>query len=66
VVAVKPNGFPKHRRHGRGAEEMIVETERVLYVVQRNLVRLTHEVPMKTVDDLPEEMQCYVVGVPWD
>lgn len=62
----RPDGFPRHRHRGRGDEEMAVKTERVLYAVQRNLVRLTHQVPMIAVENLPEEMKCRVVGVPWD
>ena len=45
------DGFPRHKRHGRGAEEAAAETERVLYAVQRNLVRLTHQVSMIAVED---------------
>ena len=56
MVPVRRDGFLRHRHHGRGAEEVAAKTERVLYVVQRNLVRLTHQVPMIAVEDLPEEM----------
>lgn len=63
---VRPDGFPWHRHRGRGVEEATTETERVLYAVQRNFVRLTHQVPMVAIEDLPEEMQRHVVGVPRD
>ena len=63
---VQLNGFPWHRHRGRGVEEAAVETERVLYVVQRNLVRLTHRVLMEAIEDLLEDMQRRVVGVPRD
>ena len=33
VGLVRPNGFPRHRRHGRGAKEAAAKTERVLYAV---------------------------------
>lgn len=61
---VRPNGFIWHKHHGRGAKEAAAETERVLYAIQRNLVILTHQVPMVAIEDLTEEMQRCVVGVP--
>jgi len=66
VGLVGPDGFLRHRHRGRGFEEAVAETERVLYVVHRNLVSLTHQVPMIAIEDLPEEMQRRVVGVPRD
>ena len=54
---VRPDGFPRHKHCGRGVEEATNETGRVLYEVQRNLVILTHLVPMVAIEDLPEEMQ---------
>lgn len=63
---VRPDGFLRHRCHKRGVEEVAAETERVLYATQRNLVRLTHQVSMIAIEDLPEEMQRCVVGVPRD
>lgn len=63
---VRPDRFPRHRGHRRDAEGAAAETERVLHAVQRNLVRLTHEVPMIDIEDLPEEMQSRMVGVPQD
>lgn len=63
---LRPDGFLQHRHRERGAEEVIDETKRVLYAVQRNLVRLTHQVLMVVVEDLPEEMQHHVVRVPQD
>ena len=63
---VGPDGVPIHRHRGRDVKGAAAETERVLHVVQRNLVRVTHQVTMVAREDLPEEMQCHVVGVPWD
>ena len=60
------DGFPRHRHRGRDVEGATVETERVLHVVQRNFMRLTHQGPMVAIEDLLEEMQQHVVGVPQD
>ena len=57
-------GFPRHRRRGRGDDIMSVDVERMLQSIHTNFVRLTHRVPMAQVEDLPEAMQCQVVGVP--
>jgi hypothetical protein len=40
------------------------EAERVLQNMQGNMSRLTHRIPMVQVEDLPEAMQRWVVGVP--
>jgi len=56
VGLVRPNGFPRHRNHGRDVEGAAVNMERVLHAVQRNLVRLNHQVPMIAIEDLPKEM----------
>ena len=59
-----PEGFPHHRRRGRGDDITGVEAERMLQSIHTNFVRLTHRVPMAQVEDFPEAMQCQVVGVP--
>ena len=59
-----PEGFPRHRRRGRGDDIMGVDAERMLQSIHTNFVRLTHRVPMVQVEDLPEAMQHQVVGVP--
>ena len=59
-----PDGFPRHRRRGRGDDIMGVDAERMLQSIHTNFVRLTHRVPMVQVEDLPEAMQRQVVGVP--
>ena len=60
----RPEGFPRHRRRGRGENMMSVDVERMLQSIHTNFVRLTHRVPMAQVEDFPEAMQCQVVGVP--
>ena len=59
-----PEGFPCHRRRGRGDDIMGVDAEQMLQSIHTNFVRLTHRVPMVQVEDLPEAMQRQVVGVP--
>ena len=59
-----PEGFPCHRRRGRGDDIMGVDAEHTLQRIHNNFMRLTHRVPMVQVKDLPETMQCQVVGVP--
>ena len=59
-----PEGFPRHRQRGRGDDIMGVDANRTLQRIHTNFVRLTHSVPMVQVKDLPEAMQCQVVGVP--
>ena len=63
---MRPNGLPRHRRRGRGAEEAAAETERTLHNVQRHLTRLSCRVPMAAIEDLSEDMQRHVVGMPRD
>ena len=53
----QPNGFPRHRRRGRGDDIMGVDAERTLQSIHTKFVRLTHMVPMAQVKDLPEAMQ---------
>ena len=60
----RPDGFPRHRRRGRGDEIMGVDAERMLQRIHTNFVRLTHKLPMVQVEDLPEAMQRQVVNVP--
>ena len=57
-------GFPRHRRRGRGDDIMGADVERTLQSIHMNFVRFTHRVPMAQVEDLPEAMQRQVVGVP--
>ena len=59
-----PDGFPRHRRRGRGDDIMGVDVERMLQSIHTNFLRLTHRVPMGQVKDLPEAMQHHVMGVP--
>jgi len=66
VGPVIPDGLPQHRRRKRDTEATATEIERTLHAVQRNLVRLIHQVPMVAIEDLPEEMQRHVVGLPRD
>ena len=60
----RPEGFPIHKNSGRGDDIMGVDVERTIQSIHTNFVRLTHRVPMAQVEDLPEAMQCQVVGVP--
>ena len=57
-------GFPHHRRRGRGDNIMGADTERTLQSIHTNFIHLTHRVPIAQVEDLPEAMQRQVVGVP--
>ena len=60
----QPDGFPRHRRRGRGDDIMGVDAEQTLQSIHKNFVCLTHRVPMAQVEDLPKAMQHQVVGVP--
>ena len=51
-----PEGFPCHRRRGRGDDIMGVDAEQTLQSIHTNFVRLTHRVPMAQVEDFPEAM----------
>ena len=51
-----PEGFPRHRRRGRGDEIMGVDAEWTLQSIDTNFVQLTHRVPMAQVEDLHEAM----------
>ena len=53
----RPEGFPRHRRRGRGDDIMGVDAEQTLQSIHTNFVRLTHRVAMAQVEDLPEAMQ---------
>ena len=46
-----PEGFPRHRRRGRGDDIMGVDAERTLQSIHTNFVRLTHRVPMAQFKD---------------
>ena len=59
-----PEGFPRHRRRGRGDDITSVDAEWKLHRIHTNFLRLTHRVPMVQVEDFPEAMQRQVVGVP--
>ena len=58
-----PDGFPRHRRRGRGDDIVGVDVERTLQSIHTKFVRFTHRVSMAQVEDFPEAMQCLVVGV---
>ena len=64
VGPVRPEGLPRHKR--RRGEADTLDSDRTLQVVQRNLEGLTRQIPMATVEDLPEAIQRRVVGVPRD
>ena len=51
-----PEGFPRHRRRGRGDDITGVDAEWMLQCIHTNFVRLTQRVPMVQVEDLPEAM----------
>ena len=60
----RPEGFPHHRRRGRGHDIMGVDVEQTLQSIHTNFLTLTHKVPMVQVEDLLEAMQLQAVGVP--
>ena len=60
----QPEGFPLHRRRGRGDDIMGADAKQTLQSIHTNFVCLTHRVPMEQVKDLYEAMQHQVVGVP--
>ena len=60
----QPEGFPCHKKSGRGDDITGVDAKRMLQRIHTNFVRLTHIVSMAQVEDLPEAMQRQVVGVP--
>jgi len=64
IGPVRPEGFSRHKR--RRGEANIVDLDRTLQAIQRNLEGLTFQVPMAAVEDLPEAIQRRVVGVPRD
>ena len=41
-----PDGFPRHRRRGRGDEIMGADAERMLQSIHTNFVQLTQKLPM--------------------
>ena len=48
-------GFPCHRRRGRGDDITGVDVERTLQSIHTNFVRLTHRfIAMAQVEDFPE------------
>ena len=53
----RPEGFPRHRRRGRGDDIVDVNVECMLQNIHTKFVRLTHRVPMAQVEDFPEAMQ---------
>ena len=57
-------GFPRHRRRGRGDDITGVDAKQTLRSIHTNFVRLTHRVPMAQAEDLPVAMQRQVVGIP--
>ena len=48
-----PEGFPRHRRRGRGDDITGVDAEPMLQSIHTNFVRLTQKVPIAQVEDLP-------------
>ena len=62
IGPVRPEGYPRHKR--RKGEADTVDPDRTLQAVQRNLEGLNCQVPMAAVEDLPEAIQRWVVGVP--
>ena len=60
----QPEGFPRHRRRGRGDDITGVDAEQTLQSIHTSFVRLTHKVPMAQVEDFSEAIQRQVVGVP--
>ena len=60
----RPEGFPRHRRRGRGDDIMGVDAEWTLQRIHKNFVHLTQRAPMSQIEDFPEAMQRQVVGVP--
>jgi hypothetical protein len=78
VGPVRLINFSRTRRHPRLEEvpttavrpataaggPLVVEAERVLRRVERNLTALTRAVPMDEIEDLLPSMQPHVVGVP--
>ena len=52
----RPDGFPRHRRRGRGDDIMGADLEWTLQSIHTNFVRLTQRVPMVQVEDFPEAM----------
>ena len=52
----RPDGFPCHRKRGRGDDIMGVDVEWTLQSIHTNFVDLTHRVPMAQVEDFPEAM----------
>ena len=56
VCSRRPDGFPQHRRRGRGDDIVDVNVECMLQNIHTKFVRLTQRVPMAQVEDLLEEM----------
>ena len=61
---MRPEGFPRHKR--RRGEADIVDSDRTLQAMQRNLEELTRQIPMAAMEGLPEAIHRRVVGVPRD
>ena len=51
-----PDGFPHHRRRGRGDEIMGVDAEWRFQSIHTKFVRMTHRVTMAQVKDFPKAM----------
>ena len=47
------DGFPRHRRRGRGDDIMGLDAERMLQIIHTNFMWMTHRVPMVQVEDFP-------------
>ena len=60
----RPDGFPHHRRRGRGDDIMEAYVEWLLQSIHTNFFHLTHKVSMAQVKDFFEAMHHQVVGAP--
>ena len=56
----QPEGFPRHRRRGRGDDITGVDVERTLHSIHINFVRLTHRVPMAQVEGCTMRMGAFI------
>lgn len=63
VGPMRPKGLPRHVRHDKDTKRAATKTERVLYVIQRNLGSFTHQGLVATIEDLPEDTQRHTVRV---
>lgn len=64
VGLVKLEVLPWHIRCGRDTEGPTANENNFICLVQMNLEGLTHQIPIASMEDLLEEIQRRVVGVP--